>query len=166
MSNQGRTSRSRWWMFGVAMVACWIIADRLAGAPAEAAGANTLPREVLAVRRAVRQKMTRKTDDPLLKRMQRECVGTDVLAFQLPLRMRPMVVRRSGEAIWRGSGQVAHRVGQVPVVVVFGRASDNRQPAIGGQLFVVATCDPKCPRRTRICLMFTTPRPPAERMAS
>ena len=166
MSNQGRTSRSGWWIFGIALVACWIVADRLAGAPAEAVSTDSLPREVLAVRRAVRQTMTRKTNDPLLKRRQRECAGTDVLAFQLPLRMRPMAVRRSGEAIWRVSGQVAHRVGQVPVVVVFGRASDNRQPALGGQLFVVATCDPKFPRRTRICLMFTTPRPPAERMAS
>ena len=147
------------------MTVCWIVADRMVESPVEGAGTDTLPREVLAVCQAVRQKMTCQTNDPLLKRMQRECAGTDVLAFQLPLRMRPTVVRRSGEAIWRFSGRVAHRVGQVPVVVVFGRAPDNRKPSPGGQLFVVAMCDPNCPRRTRICLMFTTPRPPADRMA-
>ena len=52
MSNQGRTSRSGWWIFGIALVACWIVADRLAGAPAEAVSTDSLPREVLAVRRA------------------------------------------------------------------------------------------------------------------
>ena len=147
------------------MTVCWIVADRMVESPVEGAGADTLPREVLAVRQAVRQKMTCKTNDPLLKRMQRECAGTDVLAFQLPSRMRPVEVHRSGGAMWRLAALTAQRVGQVPVVVVLGRATVNRKPALGGQLFVVALCDAKCPRRTRICLMFTTPRPPADRVA-
>lgn len=165
MIKQGWTSRSRWWISGVVTATCLLVADRLVESPTRAAGVGTLPREVLAVRQAVRQKMAIQTDDPLLKRMQREHTGTDVLAFRLPSRMRPIEVHRSGGAMWRLAALTAHRVGQVPVVVVLGRATVNRKPTLGGQLFVVALCDPKCPQRTRICLMFTTPRPPADRVA-
>jgi len=58
--------------------------------------------------------------------------------------------------MWRLSALTAERVGQVPVVLLLGRATVKRKPTLGGQLFVVALCDPKRPERTRICMMFTT----------
>ena len=105
---------------------------------------------------AVRKQLMQKTDNPLLQRMQREHKGTDVLAFQLPTRSRPNEVHRSGGPMWRLSALTAERVGQVPVVLLLGRATVKRKPTLGGQLFVVALCDPKRPERTRICMMFTT----------
>ena len=163
MIKQGWTSRSRWWISGVVTATCLLVADRLVESPTKAVGVGTLPREVLAVRQAVRQKMAIQTDDPLLKRMQREHNGTDVLAFQLPTRMRPIEVHRSGGPLWRLSALTAEQVGQVPVVLLLGKATVTRKPVLGGQLFVVALSDPKRPERTRICMMFTTPLPPAKR---
>ena len=58
--------------------------------------------------------------------------------------------------MWRLSALTAQQVGQVPVVVVLGRATVNSKSALGGQLFVVGLCDPGHPERTRICMMFTT----------
>ena len=57
MIKQGWTSRSRWWISGVVTATCLLVADRLVESPTKAAGVGTLPREVLAVRQAVRQKM-------------------------------------------------------------------------------------------------------------
>ena len=151
-----RVVSTRWLTTALVLSSCWMLGECASETQTEAAGARKLPREVLAVRQAVRKQLMQKTDNPLLQRMQREHKGTDVLAFQLPTRSRPIEVHRSGGPMWRLSALTAERVGQVPVLLLLGRATVKRKPTLGGQLFVVALCDPKRPERTRICMMFTT----------
>ncbi len=164
-----------WLAMSLVVLTCWVMGECQSEIPAgagagagcggrsleatESAVVGKLPVEVAAVQRAVRQQLILKTDNRLLRRLQREHSGTDVLAYQFPTRMRPVVVHRSGGAMWRLSSLTANRVGQVPVIVVLGRggvAGVVKQPGWGGQLFVLALCDPKRPERTRICMMFTT----------
>ncbi|GEM_PF-2502467 len=164
-----------WLAMSLVVLTCWVIGECQSEIPAgagagcgcggrsleatESAVVGKLPVEVTAVQRAVRQQLILKTDNRLLRRLQREHSGTDVLAYQFPTRMRPVVVHRSGGAMWRLSALTANRVGQVPVIVVLGRggvAGVVKKPGWGGQLFVLALCDPKRPERTRICMMFTT----------
>lgn len=159
MMRSQRVVSTRWLATAVVLSSCWMLGECASEAQTETAGARKLPREVLAVQQAVRKQLMQKTANPLLQRMQREHKGTDVLAFQLPTRSRPIEVHRSGGPMWRLSARTAEQVGQVPVVVVLGRATAKRKPTLGGQLFVVALCDPKRPARTRICMMFTTSVP-------
>ena len=69
---------------------------------------------------------------------------------------------------YAGAGVVKEHTAVREAVGVFdvshlGKATVTRKPVLGGQLFVVALSDPKRPERTRICMMFTTPLPPAKR---
>lgn len=160
-----RSLPPRWLMMAIVVATCWMLCESMTETSSEATESRRLPREVVAVQQAVRKRLGLATDNPLLKRMQREHNGTDVLAFQLPTRMRPIEVHRSGGPTWRLSALTAEQVGQVPVVVLLGKATLRGKPALGGQLFVVALSDPKRPERTRICMMFTTSVPPAHRAA-
>ena len=154
-----RSLYARWLMMAVLVVTCGKVGQWTTDTSPEVfggPGGQRLPREVLAVQQAVRKRLGLETNNPLLKRIQRQHRGTDVLAYQLPTRMRPIEVHRSGAAMWRLSALTAQQVGQVPVVVVLGRATVNSKSTLGGQLFVVGLCDPGHPKRTRICMMFTT----------
>ena len=164
MMRSGKTLPSQWLMFALFVVICGMCHETVIGNPFQPVASQSkrfekLPREVLVIQQAVKKQIARKTNNPLLNRIQREHVGTDVLAYQLPTRMRPTVVHRSGGAMWRLSTWTAHEVGQVPVMVVLGDAGAGREPACGGQLFVVGLCDPRIPDRTRICMMLTTSIP-------
>ena len=147
---------ARWMMMAVVVAMCWMLSESVTGTSSRATESRRLPREVLAVQQAVRKQLGVATDNPLLKRMQREHNGTDVLAFQLPTRMRPIEMHRSGGPAWRLSALTAERVGQIPVVVLLGKARVTGKSALGGQIFVVALSGPKHSERTRICMMFTT----------
>ena len=116
-----RSLSAGWMMMAVVVAMCWMLSESVTGTSSRATESRRLPREVLAVQQAVRKQLGVATDNPLLKRMQREHNGTDVLAFQLPTRMRPIEMHRSGGPAWRLSALTAERVGQIPVVVLLGK---------------------------------------------
>ena len=127
MMRSGKTLPSQWLMFALFVVICGMCHETVIGNPFQPVASQSkrfekLPREVLVIQQAVKKQIARKTNNPLLNRIQREHVGTDVLAYQLPTRMRPIVVHRSGGDLWRLSTWTADKVGQVPVVVVLGDA--------------------------------------------
>ncbi|MEC7557838.1 MAG: hypothetical protein VYA32_11700 [Planctomycetota bacterium] len=164
MMRSGKTQLSQWLIIALFVVICGMCRETVIGnlfqpVARQPRRLEKLPREVLVIQQAVKKQIARKTNNPLLNRIQREHVGTDVLAYQLPTRMRPTVVHRTGGAMWRLSTWTAHKVGQVPVMVVLGDANVAAEPACGGQLFVVGLCDPRIPDRTRICMMLTTSIP-------
>ncbi len=117
-----------------------------------------LPAEVLLVQQALRKKLSERPGDPALQLFRERVVGTDVLAYHLPTRMRPVSVDRSGPGLWKLAACAADTGGQVPVVLLLGKTPMARKPTPGGQLFIVATCDPRRRQSPRIAMMLITPR--------
>lgn len=154
--------RSNWPTIGLVLLFAGSLLLPVASAlstPRTASQGNRLPREVELVRQAVRDRLFAPgPSDQLMARLRREHRGTDVLAYQMPGRSRPVRVARAGPGAWKLSQLTARELGLVPVLVVLGDA--GARPAPGGQLFVMALVNASRPARTRIVLMFTTPRPP------